>query len=90
MWNLVLICIPAIVRLAEPIALTSIFPYAWPLVKKFKVGEEEDVSRSNELQFRPYSPLLLCSLLKEILTSKFCRLLSTPDFSSPPLRSPSR
>ncbi|TVY36314.1 putative membrane protein [Lachnellula occidentalis] len=34
----------AIVRLAEPIALTSIFPYAWPLVKKFHVGNEEDAS----------------------------------------------
>ncbi|EHL02750.1 putative Uncharacterized membrane protein [Glarea lozoyensis 74030] len=28
----------AIVRLAEPIALTSIFPYAFPLVKRFHVG----------------------------------------------------
>ncbi|ATZ52144.1 hypothetical protein BCIN_07g06440 [Botrytis cinerea B05.10] len=34
----------AIVRLAEPIALTSIFPYAWALVKKFKVGNEDDAS----------------------------------------------
>ncbi|TVY78286.1 putative membrane protein [Lachnellula suecica] len=34
----------AIVRLAEPIALTSIFPYAWALVKKFKVGNESDAS----------------------------------------------
>ncbi|KAE8443811.1 hypothetical protein EG329_001318 [Mollisiaceae sp. DMI_Dod_QoI] len=34
----------AIVRLAEPIALTSIFPYAWPLVKKFHVGDESDAS----------------------------------------------
>ncbi|KAM0328113.1 hypothetical protein ACHAQA_005516 [Verticillium albo-atrum] len=34
----------AIVRLAEPIALTSIFPYAWALVKRFKVGNEEDAS----------------------------------------------
>ncbi|KAF4513574.1 hypothetical protein G6O67_000829 [Ophiocordyceps sinensis] len=34
----------AIVRLAEPIALTSIFPYAWPLVKKFKIGNEQDAS----------------------------------------------
>lgn len=34
----------AIVRLAEPIALTSIFPYAWQLVKKFKVGNEEDAA----------------------------------------------
>ncbi|KAF4126795.1 Sugar (and other) transporter [Geosmithia morbida] len=34
----------AIVRLAEPIALTSIFPYAWALVKRFEVGNEEDAS----------------------------------------------
>ncbi|ESZ99135.1 major facilitator superfamily transporter [Sclerotinia borealis F-4128] len=34
----------AIVRLAEPIALTSIFPYAWALVKKFQVGSEDDAS----------------------------------------------
>lgn len=34
----------AIVRLAEPIALTSIFPYAWPLVKKFEVGSGDDAS----------------------------------------------
>ncbi|RDA91665.1 hypothetical protein CP533_0049 [Ophiocordyceps camponoti-saundersi (nom. inval.)] len=34
----------AIVRLAEPIALTSIFPYAWPLVKRFKIGNEQDAS----------------------------------------------
>ncbi|KAI9645640.1 hypothetical protein NHQ30_006382 [Ciborinia camelliae] len=34
----------AIVRLAEPIALTSIFPYAWALVKKFEVGSEDDAS----------------------------------------------
>ncbi|CAN8102595.1 unnamed protein product [Discula destructiva] len=34
----------AIVRLAEPIALTSIFPYAWQLVKRFQVGSEEDAA----------------------------------------------
>ncbi|CAK7235206.1 hypothetical protein SBRCBS47491_009213 [Sporothrix bragantina] len=33
-----------IVRLAEPIALTSIFPYAWPLVKHFQIGDEADAS----------------------------------------------
>lgn len=37
-------CPQAIVRLAEPIALTSIFPYAWSLVKKFEVGDEKDAS----------------------------------------------
>ncbi|KAG6003064.1 hypothetical protein E4U21_002417 [Claviceps maximensis] len=34
----------AIVRLAEPIALTSIFPYAWALVKRFQIGSEQDAS----------------------------------------------
>ncbi|KAI1327179.1 MFS general substrate transporter [Xylariaceae sp. FL0255] len=34
----------AIVRLAEPIALTSIFPYAWALVRNFQVGNEQDAS----------------------------------------------
>ncbi|KAK3939795.1 putative major facilitator superfamily transporter protein [Diplogelasinospora grovesii] len=34
----------AIVRLAEPIALTSIFPYAWALVKRFKIGDEDDAA----------------------------------------------
>ncbi|ROW04525.1 hypothetical protein VMCG_04993 [Cytospora schulzeri] len=43
----------AIVRLAEPIALTSIFPYAWQLVKRFKVGDEEDAAT--------YSGLLISS-----------------------------
>lgn len=43
----------AIVRLAEPIALTSIFPYAWQLVKRFKVGNEEDAAT--------YSGLLISS-----------------------------
>ena len=33
-------CPAAIVRLSEPIALTSIFPYAWELVKKFEVASE--------------------------------------------------
>ena len=37
-------CCTAIVRVAEPIALTSIFPYAWPMVKRFKVGDEKDAS----------------------------------------------
>lgn len=30
--------------MAEPIALTSIFPYAWPLVKSFRIGEPSDAS----------------------------------------------
>ncbi|KAI1006654.1 Major facilitator superfamily multidrug transporter [Podosphaera aphanis] len=34
----------AIFRVAEPIALTSIFPYAWKLVKNFEVGDAENAS----------------------------------------------
>ncbi|KAI9793202.1 MAG: hypothetical protein M1816_000623 [Peltula sp. TS41687] len=36
--------IAALCRLAEPIALTSIFPYAFPLVKQFHVGDEAKAS----------------------------------------------
>jgi MFS family permease len=32
----------AIVRLAEPVALTSIFPYAWELIKRFHTGNDQD------------------------------------------------
>ncbi|CZR62447.1 related to E.coli tetracycline resistance protein TCR1 [Phialocephala subalpina] len=54
----------AIVRLAEPIALTSIFPYAWPLVKKFHVGDESDASF--------YAGLLISAFaLAESLTGMF-------------------
>lgn len=31
-------------RLAEPVALTSLFPYAWLLVKSFHIGELNDAS----------------------------------------------
>lgn len=34
----------ALVRAAEPIALTSIFPYAWRLVQSFHVGKASDAS----------------------------------------------
>lgn len=39
-------CTPAVAicRLAEPIALTSIFPYAFPLVRQFGVGEKSNAS----------------------------------------------
>nr|POF18571.1 putative membrane protein [Quercus suber] len=33
-----------LVRVAEPIALTSIFPYAWQLVLHFKVGDRSNAS----------------------------------------------
>ncbi|CAM1511375.1 Fc.00g088880.m01.CDS01 [Cosmosporella sp. VM-42] len=45
----------AIVRLAEPIALTSIFPYAWALVKKFQIGNEEDASFYSGLLISSFS-----------------------------------
>lgn len=34
----------ALVRVAEPIALTSIFPYAWKLVLQFHVGDKSNAS----------------------------------------------
>nr|POE89837.1 putative membrane protein [Quercus suber] len=34
----------ALVRVAEPIALTSIFPYAWQLVLHFQVGDRSNAS----------------------------------------------
>ncbi|KAM7220930.1 putative major facilitator superfamily transporter protein [Rhypophila decipiens] len=34
----------AVVRLAEPIALTSIFPYAWAFIKRLQIGNPEDAS----------------------------------------------
>ncbi|KAI9752911.1 MAG: hypothetical protein M4579_005430 [Chaenotheca gracillima] len=34
----------AICRVAEPIALTSVFPYAWKLCLKFHVGDKSDAS----------------------------------------------
>lgn len=50
----------AIVRLAEPIALTSIFPYAWALVKRFHFGNEEDASFYSGLLISSFS---LCEAL---------------------------
>jgi len=35
---------PALCRIAEPIALTSIFPYSWIMVKGFHVGDDNDAS----------------------------------------------
>ncbi|EKD15383.1 uncharacterized protein L3040_001750 [Drepanopeziza brunnea f. sp. 'multigermtubi'] len=59
----------AIVRLAEPIALTSIFPYAWPLVKRFHVGDESDASF--------YAGLLISAFaLAESMTGMFWGSLS--------------
>ena len=41
--------------MAEPIALTSIFPYAWALVKKFHVGDEQDASFYSGLLISAFS-----------------------------------
>lgn len=35
---------PAICRFAEPVALTSIFPYAWVMVKDFRIADESNAS----------------------------------------------
>ncbi|KAH8735742.1 major facilitator superfamily domain-containing protein [Ilyonectria robusta] len=45
----------AIVRLAEPVALTSIFPYAWALVKDFHVGDENNASFYSGLLISAFS-----------------------------------
>ena len=34
----------AVCRVAEPIALTSIFPYSWLMVKSFDIGDRSDAS----------------------------------------------
>ncbi|MCJ1306610.1 hypothetical protein MMC25_000253 [Agyrium rufum] len=59
----------AICRLAEPIALTSIFPYAWPMVKSFSIGD------ANSASF--YAGILISSFaLFEALTSMYWGSLS--------------
>ncbi|RKF53783.1 putative membrane protein [Erysiphe neolycopersici] len=59
----------AIVRLAEPIALTSIFPYSWELVKRSGVGNEKHASI--------YSGLLISAFsLAETVTGVFWGSLS--------------
>ncbi|KAI5463270.1 major facilitator superfamily domain-containing protein [Mariannaea sp. PMI_226] len=45
----------AIVRLAEPVALTSIFPYAWALVKDFEIGDESHASFYSGLLISAFS-----------------------------------
>ncbi|KAK0701824.1 major facilitator superfamily domain-containing protein [Lasiosphaeria miniovina] len=66
----------AIVRLAEPIALTSIFPYAWPLIKRFKIGDENDASF--------YAGLLVSSFaLAEALMGMYWGASQTESAASP-------
>ncbi|QIW95684.1 hypothetical protein AMS68_001202 [Peltaster fructicola] len=54
----------ALVRLAEPIALTSIFPYAWKLVLAFEFGDQSNASL--------YAGILISAFaLAESLTGMF-------------------
>jgi MFS family permease len=60
---------PALVRVAEPIALTSIFPYAWKLVLHYEVGNENDAAF--------YAGILIAAFsLAEALTGMFWGSLS--------------
>ncbi|KAF2724473.1 MFS general substrate transporter [Polychaeton citri CBS 116435] len=59
----------ALVRVAEPIALTSIFPYAWKLVLRFHFSSESDASF--------YAGLLIAAFaLAESVTGMFWGSLS--------------
>lgn len=59
-----LVCFTALVRVAEPIALTSIFPYAYQLVKTFDFGDADNASF--------YAGLLIAAFaLAESLTGLF-------------------
>lgn len=54
----------AICRVAEPIALTSIFPYSWVMVKDFKIANSHDASL--------YAGILISAFsLAEALTGMF-------------------
>ncbi|KAI9887948.1 MAG: hypothetical protein M1823_000205 [Watsoniomyces obsoletus] len=59
----------AICRLAEPIALTSIFPYAFPMVKHFHVGDESNAGL--------YAGILISAFaLSESMTCLYWGMLS--------------
>lgn len=65
----VLTACPALVRVAEPIALTSIFPYAWKLVLHYEVGNESDAAF--------YAGILIAAFsLAEAMTGMFWGALS--------------
>jgi len=54
----------AICRVAEPIALTSIFPYSWVMVKDFQIADSHDASL--------YAGILISAFsLAEALTGMF-------------------
>lgn len=54
-------CITALVRVAEPIALTSILPYAWKLVTNFQVGSESNAPFFAGLLISAFSLAEACS-----------------------------
>jgi hypothetical protein len=58
-----------LVRVAEPIALTSILPYAWKLVLHFEFGDQSNASF--------YAGLLIAAFaLAESLTGMYVQSLS--------------
>jgi len=59
----------ALVRVSEPIALTSIFPYAWKLVLYYNIGPENDAAF--------YAGILIASFsFSEAITGFFWGALS--------------
>jgi len=60
----------ALVRIAEPIALTSIMPFAWKLVLDFNVGDKSNASF--------YSGLFISAFaFAESISGMFCESLLT-------------
>ncbi|KAH7380603.1 major facilitator superfamily domain-containing protein [Pyrenochaeta sp. MPI-SDFR-AT-0127] len=55
------LCLLALVRVAEPIALTSILPYAWKLVSNFQVGTESSAPFFAGLLISAFSLAEACS-----------------------------
>jgi len=56
----------ALVRLAEPIALTSIFPYAWQLVLHYKIGDEKNAAFYAGLLISAFAFAEACKYIKTI------------------------
>lgn len=62
----------ALVRVAEPIAITSIFPYAWKLVLHFEIGDRSNASF--------YAGILIAAFaLAEACSSVYVQLEKTMD-----------
>jgi len=62
----------ALVRLAEPIAITSIFPYAWKLVLHFDIGNRSDASFYAGILIAAFALAEACSSVYDS-TSSFAR-----------------